>query len=113
MPKFYVQSGSIRSIVDSQDAERAALWCVHVAMDQVFPMDDCDEPNEADIASVLDHEIESTASLSQQPARPLGTSILVSEIGFDREDALRFSTKEVFQQWYELVQAIERLSALM
>ena len=38
MAKFYVQSGTLRAIIDSEDAERAALWAVHTAMEQVMPL---------------------------------------------------------------------------
>lgn len=53
MAKFYVQSGTVRSIIDSEDAERAALWVVHRAMDSTLPLDE---------TSVLDEELEETVS---------------------------------------------------
>ena len=100
MAKFYVQSGTLRAIIDSEDAERAALWAVHTAMEQVMPLDD-------------DHS--SIEIISNGPANmiALAETIELSEVGFDREDCLRIDTFDAFQHWNLLFKAVEKLNALL
>ena len=40
MAKFYVQSGTFRSVVAADSARKAALWAVHQVMQQVLPTDE-------------------------------------------------------------------------
>ena len=44
-------------------------------------------------------------------SRYLGATVRISEIGFDREDAMVVDTLEVFRHWYELFQAVSVLSS--
>ncbi len=98
MAKFYVQSGTLRAIVDSADAERAALWAVHSAMEQVIPLDSVDE----------------VVLRDSGPANmiALAETIELSEVGFDRDDCLQIDTFEAFQHWSELVRAMEKLQRI-
>ena len=100
MAKFYVQSGTLRAIIDSDDAERAALWAVHTAMEQVMPME----------CKNQDVEI-----FSNGPSNmiALAETIELSEIGFDREDCMRVDTFDAFQHWNLLLKAVEKLNALL
>ena len=100
MAKFYVQSGTLRAIVDSEDAERAALWAVHTAMEQVMP---------------LECENQSVEMFSSGPTNmiSLAETIELSEVGFDREDCLRIDTFDAFQHWNLLLKAVEKLNALL
>jgi hypothetical protein len=100
MAKFYIQSGTLRAIVDSADADRAALWAVHTVMEQVMPLDD----NEA--TDVLEEN-------GSRGWNALGETIQLSEIGFDRDDCLRVDTFEAFQHWNQLLQAIEKLHKIL
>ncbi len=43
MPKYYVQSGNVRTVISAEDAERAALWVIHRTMQQVLPVYDEEE----------------------------------------------------------------------
>ena len=99
MAKFYVQSGTLRAIVDSADAERAALWAVHIAMEQVIPLDSDDE--------VLVQDSDGPTNMIA-----LAETIQLSEVGFDREDCLQIDTLEAFQHWNQLLQAVEKLQRL-
>jgi hypothetical protein len=98
MAKFYVQSGTLRAIVDSADAERAALWAVHTAMEQVIPLD----------------SVEEVVLRGNGPTNmiALAETIQLSEIGFDRDDCLQIDTFEAFQHWNQLIQAVEKLQRI-
>ena len=100
MAKFYVQSGTLRAIIDSEDAERAALWAIHTAMEQVMP---------------LESEQESIEMIASGPTNmiALAETIELSEIGFDRDDCLRIDTFEAFQHWNMLLKAVEKLNTLL
>ena len=39
MSKYYVQSGTMRTVVQAETTRKAALWAVHQAMQQVLPME--------------------------------------------------------------------------
>jgi len=99
MAKFYVQSGTLRAIVDSEDAERAALWAVHIAMEQVMPLES------------ETHTVENLSGPSDMIA--LAETIELSELGFDRNDCLVIDTFEAFQHWNQLLKAVEKLHTLL
>ena len=100
MAKFYVQSGTLRAIIDSEDAERAALWAVHTAMEQIMP---------------LEREPESIEMMTNGPSSMIALSetIELSELGFDRDDCLRIDTFDAFQHWNLLLKAVEKLNTLL
>ncbi len=100
MAKFYVQSGTLRAIIDSEDAERAALWAVHTAMEQVMPL----ESEQASVEMIANGPSSMIA---------LAETIELSEIGFDREDCLRIDTFDAFQHWNLLLKAVEKLNTLL
>jgi hypothetical protein len=52
MAKFYIQSGSIRAVVDSVDIDRAALWAVNEVMSSTLPLDERSRRN-SNLASPL------------------------------------------------------------
>ena len=103
MAKFYVQSGTLRAVIDSPDNDRAALWAVHQAMQQVAPMDGNEEASPS--------EKSKHASLAGMIV--LSDVIQISELGFDRDDAARVDTFEAFHEWHSLVKALDRLEKLL
>lgn len=109
MAKFYVQSGSLRAIVDSADAERAALWAIHTAMEPILSLESDD--SQLSSASSFERNSHPQSQSSSQPHQhvALGETIQLSELGFDREDAMRVSTFEAFRHWNDLWFAMERL----
>jgi hypothetical protein len=115
MAKFYVQSGSVRSVVDSVDLDRAALWAVNEVMDHALSLDG--ESLEGDLYNEFDCENEDFGAAKLDATKPitesryLGATVRISEIGFDRDDAMVVDTLEVFRHWYELFQAVSVLSA--
>ncbi|MEQ1830745.1 MAG: hypothetical protein ABL921_32640 [Pirellula sp.] len=100
MAKFYIQSGTLRAVVDSADADRAALWAVHTAMEQVMPLDDSD--------GILCNHDSGPANMIA-----LGETIQLSEVGFDQDDRLHVDTFEAFQHWNQLYQAMDKLQKLL
>lgn len=85
MAKFYVESGSFRGIVDSENAATAAVWVIHRVM----------QPPRIQ------------GSSDDQGLFRLRDDIGVSEKGFGRRDAKRITTRDAFQQWAELVRAAQ------
>jgi hypothetical protein len=103
MAKFYVQSGTVSTIISAEDAERAALWAVHCAMRQVVPVYEDEEltPDEKSQVAVV------------QGIMVLGNSIRISEIGFDRSDSLEMDTFEMLVQWHQLMVALAKLESML
>ncbi len=103
MAKFYVQSGTLRTVIDSPDVDRAALWAVHQAMQQIVPID-CETELGPD---------EKAQKLTGTGMIVLGDRIEISEVGFDRDDAVKIETFDAFHEWYCLVKALDRLEKLL
>ncbi len=95
MAKFYVQSGTFRSIVQAESTQKAAVWAVHRTMQQVLPMED---------------DCESEASADETV---LSRTIRVSEQGYDRDDAVTLPTLDVMSQWNEMVTTLDRLESML
>ena len=103
MAKYYIQSGTVRTIVSADDCEKAALWTVHKIMQQVVPVYDDIElsaEEKGDVALV-------------QGVMVLGNSIKVSERGFDRDDAEELDTFDLICHWHQLMLALSRLEDLL
>ncbi len=103
MAKFYVQSGTVRTVITADDCEKAALWVVHRTMQQVVPVYDDSElsPNEKGEVAVV------------QGIMVLGNSVQISEQGFDREDSVKLDTFDLVVQWHQLMVALSRLEQLL
>jgi len=127
MAKFYVQSGTLRAVVDSASADRAALWAIHQAMQQIAPVETTSDDNMASAnnsrtqgfdaqgfdAQGFDAQGFVNKSFVAQDFISLGDSIYLSEVGFDQEDSLRVDTFAAFREWHELWHALEKLEALL
>ena len=114
MAKYYVQSGNFRSIITADDAEKAAIWVVHRTMEQILPI------YSDSAASSIESEAFPEANTATEPAtelKCLGSSIRVSELGFDTaaedESARDFDSFELVCQWNQLMVALDRLAALI
>ncbi len=95
MAKCYVQSGTIRGIVDCYDSECAAVWIVNRVMEQVAPASDealYDGNENADVGMFA-----------------LDDCIQISEQGFDRDDCEIIDTHMAFVHWHQLKRAIEAI----
>ena len=122
MAKFYVQSGTLRAVVDSASADRAALWAIHQAMQQIAPVETTSDDNMASANNSrtqvfgnqgFDAQGFVNKSFVAQDFISLGDSIYLSEVGFDQEDSLRVDTFAAFREWHELWHALEKLEALL
>ncbi len=100
MAKYYVQSGNIRTVVTADDSEKAALWVVHKTLQQVVPVYEEQELAPAD----------KNSQMLAGGVRVLGNDVLISELGFDRSDAVRFETFELLIHWHQLMVALDRLA---
>ncbi len=103
MAKYYVQSGTLRTVVQAESIGKAALWAVHHAMQQVLPMED-DENHSPKMKS---------EQMSSRGIAVLSTNIAVSERGFDRAEATKLATIEVVGQWNEMVTTLDRLERML
>jgi hypothetical protein len=103
MSKYYVQSGTIRTVVQADTTRKAALWAVHQAMQQVLPM----EGNPAD-----SNELRGDAS-GQEGIAVLSQRVRISERGFDRDDSTSLATMEVVSEWNEMVVTLDRLEKML
>ena len=94
MPKFYVQSGDLKMVLQARDSRCAAIWAAHRTLSGTLPFL-CEEP--ADYSRLTD--------LTQ-----LGETIRVSQRGFHRDDAIVFDTLDIVTEWNQLLVALDRLA---
>ena len=101
MSKYYVQSGTMRSVVQAESSRKAALWAVHQAMQQALSMDADDSP-----------QLKSEKHAST-PVAVLSGKVTVSERGFDNADATTLQTLEVVTEWNQMVTTLDRLERML
>lgn len=103
MAKYYVQSGNVRTVISAEDSEKAALWVVHKAMQQVVPVYEDREltPDQKSEVAIM------------QGIMVLGNTVRASELGFDRSDSEELDTFNLVVQWHQLMIALERLESLL
>lgn len=99
MAKFYVESGTVQLVTDADDDRGAALWAMHLCIEQVLPI--C--PSDPLSAS------EKGERIHQRGCYVLDRTIRTSEKGFGREDAEVHDTGELFAEWNQLLTAMTRL----
>ena len=99
MAKYYLTSGNIELVVSAMDAEGAALWMINQIVDQV--VSPTEEFNASDSASELIDYVEALDVFDDQ--------ILVSEIGFGRDEAGVLETEGLFMHWFQLSSALNNL----
>lgn len=99
MAKYYVESGTMQLVTDADDDRGAALWAMHLCMEQVLPV--CrEDPLSAS---------EKGQRIKQRGCYVLDRTIRTSEKGFGREDAQVHDTGELFAEWNQLLTAMTRL----
>lgn len=99
MAKYYVQSGSVKMVMDASDVSGAALWAAHSKLGELSFMYENDEFTE-------DERID---QVMMQALIELEPTITVSELGFNRADAVHLETYDIAMQWHQLAQALNRL----
>ncbi len=103
MAKFYIQSGTLRNVIDSDDCQKAALWAVHRVMQQIAPV--------YDDQTLTPDQKEDTAMI--EGLLVLDSTIRISEQGFDRDDAAQVETFEAVMHWHQLMMALDKLEKLL
>ncbi len=99
MAKFYLTSGTVEFVVTAADAEGAALWMINQVIDQtVEPGEQFDENDQA--SELIDY-IEAADIFDDQ--------VMVSEIGFGRDEAGVLETQWLFMKWFQLSNALNNL----
>src|SRR5689334_11668105 len=97
MPKFYVQSGLQKMVLEAADSRSAAIWFVHRTLSETLP--------------VLCEDVGDYSLLSD--VSRLGPTIRVSQRGFgqrgfgqrrfDCDDAPIFETVDIVTEWNQLL----------
>ncbi len=100
MAKFYVSSGTLRVVIQAEDARRAALWAVHRVMQQILPIFDDDE--------FTAHEKQRLAM--HRGFQMLENEICVNQRGFGEEGCL-LDTFDIVAEWSKLMIALTRMEA--
>ncbi|HEY2412858.1 MAG TPA: hypothetical protein VGI40_11480 [Pirellulaceae bacterium] len=95
MAKFYVQSGTVKMILEARDSRCAAIWAAHRKLNETLPFLGGEEPSNA----------------TNTNASGLAETMCVSQRGFDRKDATVFQTLDIVSEWSRLLVALDRLSA--
>ena len=96
MAKYFVQSGSVRGVVDCYDSECAAVWIINRVMTRIAPIND---------EAMYDGDDENV----DIGMFALDDTIQISEQGFDRDDCETIDTHMGFVQWHQLKRAIEAI----
>ena len=99
MAKYYIQSGDCQEVVQADNPYIGALWGMHLAMEKLLPIEELDWVECDGLATVK----------YQNGFLPLDSQVIVSERGFGRDEAGRFSTEEVLVEWNQLLVAMARL----
>jgi len=85
VPKFYVQSGPVRLILDAETAQDAAVLAFQWT---------CDKQAEIEAMTPLEHLLE-----AEQRGYQVGDEVAVNEQGFSHWDGEIFETRDVFEAW--------------
>ncbi len=85
MPKYYVQSGPVKLVVDARNAKKAAVKAFQWS---------CDKQSTIESESPLEH-IQAAETMGWQ----LEDNVVVSERGFDSPNASVFDTLDVVALW--------------
>ena len=97
MAKFYVESGTVRLIVDAADARRAAIWTVHRALENILP-------NEEE-----DLDVDALPEVEHDGSMVLGDVIRLSERGFQSPETTVYETLGVVSEWSQLMMALSSM----
>lgn len=109
MPKFYVSSSRFRQILEAADPEGAALTALHRALsDADFSVGPADEGERVAVPAV-DLWTWIDESRIERIFGDWGTTVDVSEQGFDRHEAGRFDRDQLVITYCQLVLAIETM----
>lgn len=101
MSKFYIQCGAFEFLTGGDDARSAALWAIHRYLGDRVELDSINWNDPATI-----DRLDMVRAMLD-----LGDEIVVSEIGFGRDDAGRLDTADILTEWNQLIVAVLRLES--
>lgn len=102
MAKFYVQSGSLRGIVDCYDQQCAAVWVIQRMVARATQEFENCVSKDKNLQEFIDEAI-----------FELDEVIEINERGFSRSDSSLIDIHDAFCSWYQLTKVIESLSKAM
>jgi len=103
MAKYYVRSGTMRTVVEAESRRKAAIWAVHQAMQQVLPIEG--EPRRP-LSSEPD-------TLGNDQVAVLSTTVRVSENGYGGCQETTLPILDVVTEWNEMVSTLDRLERML
>lgn len=101
MPKFYVQCGPVRTILLAEGPAQAAMSALDRTLQTHLWI--YDDP-QLSVTDCQEH-------LMIEALMHLAPSARVSEIGFDRDDAIDLGVPELITRWHQLMVGMNRLFA--
>ena len=103
MAKYYIQSGTLRTVVQAQSRRKAAIWAIHQALQQVLPID----------PSVGETPEAKSGTAAAAELAVLDAQVRISERGFDRDDASVLETIDALGEWTQLITTLDRLERML
>lgn len=103
MAKYYVSCGPLAEVFSADSPEQAAV----LAMDSFFAADRWIYDDDG-LTDRMRHDY-----LALEALLRLGPEMVVSQRGFQRDDAGYFGTPEILEQWHELMTGMSCLLAVL
>jgi hypothetical protein len=103
MAKFFVQSGTLRTIIHAESAQKAAVWAIHQVLGQVLPLD----------PAVEGKPWSSRPAEHGSQMHTLESIVRVSDHGYDTGNIRQWETLQLVSQWNELVTTLNRLEKML
>ncbi len=102
MPKYYTTCGSLEFLTTAHDPRSAALWSIHQFLARHIELESVawEDPETIDRQDLIEAMLE------------LDDTVVVSEVGFGRDDAAILDTPDLLAEWNQLVIAVSRLESL-
>ena len=100
MAKYYVESGTLKLVIQADDPLQASLWAVSRALQQVIlsPRQDSEESQRRHREKPPDTEF-----------LVLGRDFQVNEFGFGRDRCTTIETADLVTQWRQLMPTLTRI----
>ncbi|MBM4000514.1 MAG: hypothetical protein FJ297_13420 [Planctomycetes bacterium] len=99
MARYQVESGSVRMVVQADDARKAALWAVHRVLRQVLPLGDDSEETDGDAEE----------QAVRRGCAVMGDVLRLRTLDGGTTARYRFATFDVVTEWTRLMIALARL----
>ena len=100
MAKYYVESGTLKLVIQADDPLQASLWAVSRALQQVIlsPRQDSEQSQQGSREKPPDTEF-----------LVLGRDFRVNEFGFGHDRCTTIETADLVTQWGQLMTTLNRI----